>query len=302
MRASDLARELTGLRRNYSDLLDKELAAAVKAGLVRKDLPVSIVRLALLNYLNWTPRWFHLSGPMPLDELAGIYDRVFFEGIAAVGQPRPSLPQLQNPRRTRTGPVHSGTLGRFVRTAAELFSKQGYASTSTRSISTLIGMEKATLYYHVKSKEDPLYLITKSSVEALQEDVQKAIEGISCPFHQLAMLIQAHCMSLLRDQTQHATALAEVRALSPGRLAEIVGMRKAYQKRIRQIIEATQKSGSIRTDAEPRYLASMLQGLLDRAVEWYQKAGLVGPAELSGYFCEIYLSGVQKVSQTRAAR
>jgi AcrR family transcriptional regulator len=295
-------RELTVLHGNYSDLLDKELTLAVKAGIVREDIPIAVLRLALLNYLNWSPRWYQLSGPLPLDELAGIYEHVFFEGIAALRKSKPSVPQLQNPRRTRTGPAHSGTLGKFVRTAAELFSKQGYASTSTRSISTLIGMEKATLYYHVKSKEDLLYLITKSSVEALQEDVQKALVGITCPLDQLAVLIQAHCMSLLRDQTQHATALAEVRALSPGRLAEIAGMRKAYQKGIRQIIEAAQKNGSIRTDAEPRYLASMLQGLLDRVVEWYQKGGTLGPAKLSGYFCEIYLSGVQKASQTRAAR
>jgi GntR family transcriptional regulator of vanillate catabolism len=295
-------RELTGLRRNHYDLLDKELASAAKAGIVRNDIPVSVLRLALLNYLNWTPRWYHLSGPLPLEELAGIYDRMFFEGIAAVGQPRPSVPQPRNPRRTRAGPAHRGTLGKFVRTAAELFSKQGYASTSTRPISTFIGMEKATLYYHVKSKEDLLYLITKSSVEALQEDLQKAIEGIACPFDQLAVLIQAHCMSLLRDQTQHATALAEVRALSSGRLAEIVSTRKAYRQRIRRIIEGAQKTGHLRTDAQPRYLASMLQGLLDRAVEWYQKRGMLRPAELSGHFCDIYLFGAQKAPPTSTTR
>ena len=239
-------KELTGLRGNYSDLLDKELASAVKAGIVRQDIPVAVLRLALLNYLNWTPRWYQLSGPLPLDELAGIYGRVFFDGIAAPRRARPSVPQLQNPRRTRAGPAHSGTLGKFVRTAAELFSKQGYASTSTRSISKFIGMEKATLYYHVKSKEDLLYLITKSSIETLQRDVDKALNGTTCPFEQLIMLIQAHCMSLLRDQTQHATALAEVRALSPERLAEIASMRKSYQEGIRQIIEAAQKSGCIR--------------------------------------------------------
>ena len=81
-------KELTILRGNYSDLLDQELASAVKAGIVRNDIPVSVLRLALLNYLNWTPRWYHFSGPLPLDELAGIYDRVFFEGVAALGQPK----------------------------------------------------------------------------------------------------------------------------------------------------------------------------------------------------------------------
>jgi GntR family transcriptional regulator of vanillate catabolism len=293
-------RELTALRRSYSDLLNRELASARKAGILRRDIPVSILRLALFNYLNWTPRWFQPSGRLSLDDLAGIYDRVFFEGIVTPGHARPALPELQNLRRRRPGSGHTGTLGKFVRTAAELFSKQGYASTSTRSLSALIGMEKATLYYHVKSKEDLLYLITKSSVETVQEEVEKAVEGITSPLEQLAVLIRAHCMSLLRDQTQHATSLAEVRALSPERLAEIVSLRKTYQAGIRRIIEAGQKSGSIRGDVEPRYLASMLRGLLDRTVEWYQKGGSLGPAELADCFCDIYLFGAQKTSAPRA--
>ena len=287
-------RELTTLRSSYSSRLNRELASAVKAGILRRDIPVSILRLALFNYLNWTPRWYRLPGRLALDDLAGIYDRVFFEGIVTPGHRRPSLPELQNLPRRRPGSGHTGTLGKFVRTAAELFSKQGYASTSTRSLSALIGMEKATLYYHVKGKEDLLYLITKSSVETLQEEVAKAVEGIESPLERLAVLIRAHCMSLLRDQTQHATSLAEVRALSPKRLAEIVSLRKTYQTGIRRIIEAGQKNGSIRNDVEPRYLASMLRGLLDRTVEWYQKGGSPGPVELAELFCEIYLFGAQK--------
>jgi len=289
-------RELGALRRGYSELLNRELASAVRAGVLRRDIPVSILRLALLNYLNWTPRWYQLRGPLGLNDLAGIYDRVFFEGIVSPGRGRPSLPQLQNLPRRRPGPGQSGTLGKFVRTAAELFAKQGYASTSTRSLSALSGMEKATLYYHVKSKEDLLYLIAKSSVETVQEDVRKAVEGITCPLEHLAVLIRTHCMSLLRDQTQHATGLAEARALSPERLAEIVNVRKAYQTGIRRTIEAGQKNGSIRADVEPRYLASMLRGLLDRTVEWYQKGGSLGPAELADCFCDIYLCGAQRAS------
>ena len=198
-------REMSMLRRNYSDLLKQEIASAVNAGFLRRDISVSVLRLALFNYLNWTPRWYHVSGRLPLAGLAGIYSRVFFEGVVTPGHGRPALPQLQSQRRRRPGAGHNGTLGKFVRTAAELFSKQGYASTSTRALSALIGMEKATLYYHVRSKEDLLYLIAKSSVETLQEDVQKAVEGITCPLDHLAVLMRAHCISLLRDQTQHAT-------------------------------------------------------------------------------------------------
>ena len=130
----------------------------------------------------------------------------------------------------------------------------------------------------------------------MQEDVTKAAEGITCPLDHLAVLIRAHCMSLLRDQPQHATALAEVRALSPERIAEIVSVRRSYQTEIRRVIEAGQKNGSIRADVEPRYLASMLRGLLDRTVEWYQKSGALSPAELADCFCDIILFGAQKAS------
>lgn len=294
-------REMSVLRRNYSDLLKQEIASAVKAGFLRRDISVSVLRLALFNYLNWTPRWYHVSGHLPLAGLAGIYGRVFFEGVVTPGHGKPALPQLQSQRRRRPGAGHNATLDKFVRTAAELFSKQGYASTSTRALSALIGMEKATLYYHVRSKEDLLYLIAKSSVETLQEDVQKAVEGITCPLDHLAVLMRAHCISLLRDQTQHATVLAEVRALSPERLAEIVEMRKNYQNGLRRIIEAGQKNKSIRADVEPRYLACMLQGLLDRTVEWYQKSGSLAPAELADSLCEIFLFGAGQPSAVRGS-
>ena len=284
-------RELDAARKNYSVLLDSELETAVRGRVLRSDIPSSVIRLALLNYLNWTPRWYQVSGALPLSELAGIYGNVFFEGIAAPGQSRPSAPELSSLSRSRSRPAHSGTLGKFVRTAAELFSKHGYASSTTRSLSALIGMEKATLYYHVRSKEDLLYLICKSSTETVQGDVYQAIEGIECPLQQISVLIRAHCLSLLRDQTQHATSLAEVRALSPQRLAEIVTARKAYQTRMRQIFEAGQKRGVFRSHVEPRYMASMLRGLLDRTVEWYQKGGSLGPGELADAFCDIYLFG-----------
>jgi hypothetical protein len=75
-------RELRALYRNYSDLLTRELASAAKAGILRRDIPVSILRLALFNYLNWTPRWYQLSGRLPLNDLAAIYDRVFHEVLS----------------------------------------------------------------------------------------------------------------------------------------------------------------------------------------------------------------------------
>ena len=182
---------------------------------------------------------------------------------------------------------------RLIAGAAELFAKHGYEATSTRSVATSLGLDKASIYYHVRSKEDLLYAICKSSIERLESEVEAALAGITDPVDRLNTLIVTQCSSLLRHQTEHATALAEVRALSPDRLAQIVSLRKRHQARVRQAIEAGQKAGAIRDDTPARFLGLMLEGLMDRTVLWYRGGDECKPAELGRYFAEIFLHGAR---------
>lgn len=290
--------EVTKKYKEYSRLLDCELSAAQKSKTLRSDIPPKYIRLALLNFLNWTPRWFHVSGALSVRSLKSIYETVFWEGVIdpTIQQIPPPRPLPVSASRQRSRDLHRGTLGKFIRAAAELFAKYGYESTSTRDLATLLGMEKATLYYHVEGKEDLLYAICKSSIEQLVADVDAATETIADPLEQLQVWIQAHVQSLLRDQTQHATALAEVRSLSPARLAEIVSMRKAYQARVRALIESGQKAGCLRADIASKYLGLMLEGLLDRTVVWYRRSGEQKATQLGGILCDLFLSGARQRS------
>jgi len=287
--------EISDRYKEYSRLLDSELNAAQRLGILRTDISAKYIRLALLNTLNWTPRWFHSSGPLSWKDLSSVYNCIFWEGIISPElREVPALPPLPtSTSRQRSRALHGGTLGKFIRGAAELFSKHGYESTSTRDLATLLGMERATLYYHVEGKEDLLYAICKSSIEQLDSDVIEATEGISDPLAQLQVGIQAHVVSLLRDQTQHATSLAEARALSPERLAEIVSMRKAYQARARSVLEAGQQAGSIRKDISSKYLGMMLEGLLDRSVVWFKRSGDLSPSELGATLCRVFIEGAK---------
>lgn len=285
--------EISRKHQQYSQILEGELHAARSAGCLRNDISTKLIRMGLLNILNWTPRWFRPTGELSCADLTSIYERVFWTGAANPAMDAECSVRLLSAsalrRRQRTG--HPGTLERVIHGAAELFARQGYESTSTRNLAALLGIEKATLYYHLEGKEDLLYAICKASIEQLTADIDAAVEGIEDPLEQLQVGIQAHLISLLRDQTQHATALAEARALSPERLAEILGMRKAYQRRIRTLIEAGQKSGQLRTDVAAKYLGLMLEGMLDRTVVWYRKSGELKPAELAEDFSKLFIAG-----------
>lgn len=60
-----------------------------------------------------------------------------------------------------------GTRARIQDVAVELFTEQGYEKTSLREIAERLGVTKAALYYHFKSKEEILSSLLEDLVEAL---------------------------------------------------------------------------------------------------------------------------------------
>ena len=60
-----------------------------------------------------------------------------------------------------TGPTpRTDTRSRVQKVALELFAEQGYEKTSLREIAERLGVTKAALYYHFKSKEDIVHSLT----------------------------------------------------------------------------------------------------------------------------------------------
>ena len=60
-----------------------------------------------------------------------------------------------------TGPApRTDTRSRVQKVALELFAEQGYEKTSLREVAERLGVTKAALYYHFKSKEDIVHSFT----------------------------------------------------------------------------------------------------------------------------------------------
>jgi AcrR family transcriptional regulator len=63
----------------------------------------------------------------------------------------------------------SDTRTRIQAVALELFIEQGYEATSLREIAERLGVTKAALYYHFKTKEDIVASLVQDRIEALEE-------------------------------------------------------------------------------------------------------------------------------------
>jgi AcrR family transcriptional regulator len=68
----------------------------------------------------------------------------------------------------------SDTRNRIQAVALELFNEQGYEATSLREIAERLGVTKAALYYHFKTKEDIVGSLVQDRLDALAALVEWA--------------------------------------------------------------------------------------------------------------------------------
>src|ERR1043165_5096400 len=72
------------------------------------------------------------------------------------------------------------TRDRILSVALQMFASQGYASTSLREIADELGVTKAALYFHFKTKEDILTGILRghlASINAIVDEAEQTPAG-----------------------------------------------------------------------------------------------------------------------------
>ena len=291
--------EVVALRQRYAKLVRSVLADAQAAGMVRADIRAKYLCLALLNVLNRAVLWFRREKALSPDQLADLFIPIYLNGAAASSaRVSLTLPDLKRRRRKPAsrprgsrGASQNSTLERLLDAAAALFSRKGYAATSTREIAALLGIQKASLYYHIESKEDLLYAICKSSLEQIRSDVETALDNVRDPLERTRTLVSAHVESLLRDQAKHSTALAEMHALSEERLAQVMSLRDGYEDLVRSVLRDAQRAAALRDDIDVKYLCLCLLGMINRVEAWFRPSGTLSPDQLGQLLAVIFLTG-----------
>ncbi len=123
------------------------------------------------------------------------------------------------------------------KTAAALFRQKGYNATSMRHLAEGIGIEAASLYNHINSKEELL----RDICFTVANDFVAHMDGVEnsnlTPVAQLEELIRFHIRMRLERLEEVAVNNNEWRHLKEPHLTEFVQLRRFYQKRWEAIIE-----------------------------------------------------------------
>ncbi len=196
----------------------------------------------------------------------------------------------ERPAARRSSAGHA-TRVRIQQVALELFLKKGYQSTSTRDVAAGLGVQQASLYYHIKNKQELLHGICYSSFVQVIENAEAAVAAAPDARERVRCLLRTHLTTTLAYQKEFSISIMECRALSADYRAEIENLWQRYRVTIFAALDGAKASGVIRSDISNHYLYTAIMDMLNWTVIWYRPhQGLTVP-EMDSIFAAIFFEG-----------
>ncbi len=182
-----------------------------------------------------------------------------------------------------------------IRKAAELFKDKGYAAASMRDLAQLLGIEAASLYSHIKSKEEILRSLCfdmaaefRKSLEEVEKEEVSAIE-------KLKKGIIGHIQVMAKDLTASAVFMNEHRHLSQPYLRDFLLLRINYINRFKSIIEEGVKNGEFKSGIDKKLAVMTLFSSLNWMPMWYDPRSAIDPQQLGYQLADMLVNGLKKI-------
>jgi TetR/AcrR family transcriptional regulator, cholesterol catabolism regulator len=185
----------------------------------------------------------------------------------------------------------------LTREAARLFAERGYHGTSIGDLAKALGVQKASLYAHIESKQDLLYETMRDGATAFHAALDEIPEDLA-PLEKIRLALRGH-LRIVAAQLDVATVFVrEWRYLEGDRRDEILAERRRYEERFRALFREGRELGELRTDLDDASAALLALSAANWAYTWLP-AGR-DTDELADRFFAILLDGIRGYATRRA--
>ncbi|RZL11149.1 MAG: TetR/AcrR family transcriptional regulator [Hymenobacter sp.] len=177
--------------------------------------------------------------------------------------------------------------------AAKLFKDRGYSGTSMRDLAGQVGMEAASMYNHIKSKDELLdticFRISDTYISQLHE-IERTVISYG---EKIKSLVRLHIRLMVEDSAAVSVANHDWKYLPEPRLTEFKQARKNYEKGFAALIEAGIAAGEFRPVNASVALFTVLSAV--RWVElWYRPGRGLTAEELENNIITVLLGGLEQ--------
>ncbi len=180
-------------------------------------------------------------------------------------------------------------------TAAELFHRKGYRSTTLDDVSKELGITKAALYHYVSSKEKLLSRIYIQALENIFRNTDKIAGKELPPDRKLRLIIQNHIKGIIiQSISMFSVFFTEENQLPEKEFRKIRREKRKYTRIVEEIIEEGISQGLFRK-SDPKLQAFALIGMCNWVYKWYKPGpDSYTPEQIADYFVSLLERGYLK--------
>jgi TetR/AcrR family transcriptional regulator, cholesterol catabolism regulator len=181
----------------------------------------------------------------------------------------------------------------ILKGAAEVFRREGFARTRLEDVAVEVGVNRASLYYYVGTKEELLVALIEAPVYDMTRHCREALESVAAPEEKLRRALASYIEDLatrpelfvLFGESQHIATIPEAQG--------IVTNAEEYGKALLAIIEEGVTGGVFRSDLDPRLAMLGILGMYNWIHRWYVPGGRNSLTDIGGAFAAMVLSGLR---------
>lgn len=181
-----------------------------------------------------------------------------------------------------------------IRSAAQLFREKGYAASSMRDLAQNLGIEAASLYSHIKSKEEILQSLCFDMAAEFRKSLQEVETKKVSASEKLKLGIIGHIQVMAKDLIASAVFMNEHRHLSQPYLRDFLLLRINYINRFKDMIEEGIKKGEFKENIDKKLAVMTLFSSLNWMPMWYDPESNIMPNEIGQQLADMLVNGLKK--------
>ena len=179
----------------------------------------------------------------------------------------------------------------IINCAAKLFKEKGFSAVTMRDIAQVLDIKAASLYNHIKSKQEILVLIIIEIAEEFTEVMNGIVISNVTSIQKIEKVIQLHIDITIRNPEALACLNNDWMHLTDSELAYFIKMREEYEENFRQIIIKGIENQEIKNLNSEVIIFSMLSTLRTLYL-WYGKKKGLTETSLKNNMSEVLLKGI----------
>ncbi len=183
--------------------------------------------------------------------------------------------------------------GLILQRAATMFRERGFAASSMRDLAETVGIEAASLYNHIRSKNEILEAICFEVANLFNEKLQEVESNRQTSINKIESILRFHIEQMIDNYEKVIVTDREWRHLDEPYRTNFKNQRRTYRKRFAAIIEEGISKGEIRRIDAPTAVLVMLHAV-NGIESWHRSQAKISAEELTNHMIRILIEGLRK--------